>query len=119
MSVGGRSGKLTAGGILCILAGAIGLLVAILALATNGGSETTSAWGTLTTALTVLAFIASAIAILGGYYALRRKHFWWAIAGAVCALLFSPTFGYGGLPLGAVLPIAALILIWLSRKEFA
>ena len=105
-AAGRRSGKLKIGAALCMLTGAIGLLFAII------GS------GIFTTVGVVMAIVASSAAILAGYYALRRRRFWWVIAGGTCALLLAPTLAYRGIPLGIVLPVAALVLIWLSRSEF-
>lgn len=102
----GRSGKLKIGAVLCLLTGAVGLVFAII------GSST------FTTVGVVMAIVASSAALLAGYYALQRRRFWWVIAGATCALLLAPTLGYRGIPLGIALPVAALVLIWLSRSEF-
>ena len=79
MSVVGnsRSGKLTAGAILCIVAGASGIaLIATIAFQN---------WGVVAESgvVVVLAIITSAIAILGGYYALRRRNFQLAIIGGI------------------------------------
>ena len=101
-----RSGKLKIGTVLCFLTGAIGLVFAIL------GSSTFGAVGV------GMAIVGSGAALLAGYYALQRRKFWWVVAGTACALLLAPTLGYRGIPLGLVLPVAALVLIWLSRSEF-
>lgn len=112
MSVGRRSGKLTAGAILCIAAGAINLISVIYVLVGGGGYAALGTSGGMGTVMIVLTLLMPIIAIVGGYYALRRKNFWWAILGAVSNILF---LSYIGIALGA----AALILIALSRKEFA
>ena len=46
------------------------------------------------------------LAMIGGYYALKRKHWRWALTGAICSLLFPFT----GIP--------ALILLIKSKGEF-
>ena len=46
------------------------------------------------------------LAVIGGIYALKRKHWRWALAGAICSLLF-PFMG-----------IPALILLIKSKGEF-
>jgi ABC-type branched-subunit amino acid transport system permease subunit len=105
-AVEGRSTKLTFGAILCMAAGAMCIISAILLVA-----EEYEALETSTLLWIIMSAVAGIIAIVGGYYALRRRHFWRAIIGAVCALLSLPL-------LYLILPIAALILIWLSRREF-
>jgi len=46
------------------------------------------------------------LSVLGGYYTLKRKHWRWALAGAICSLLFPFT----GIP--------AVILLIKSKGEF-
>jgi len=46
------------------------------------------------------------IAVFGGYYALRRKRWRWALAGAICSLIFP------------ILGIPALILLLKRKGEF-
>ena len=111
---GNHSVKPIIGGILCIAAGVIGLTLAILTLAyaDPATSETDSlSGGALVTWIILLSIIPSAIAIAGGYFALRRRNFWLAILGGVAGILTLPL-------LFIWLPIPAVILIWLSRKEF-
>jgi DNA-directed RNA polymerase subunit RPC12/RpoP len=104
----GRSGKLTAGGILNIVAGAFGIIFGIVVAA--AGAEVGAAWGigALGTAGGILMIIFGIVAIVGGCYALQRKSFAMALAGAICVLLFC-NWWFG---------IAALVLILLARKEF-
>jgi len=109
---GGRSAKLTAGGILCIAVGAINLFSVIYVLVGGGGYAALGTSGGMGTLMIVLTLLMPIIGIVGGYYALRRKNFWWGILGAVSNILF---LSYIGIALGA----AALILIALSKKEFA
>ncbi|MBU0685472.1 MAG: hypothetical protein ABIE25_06810 [Thermoplasmatota archaeon] len=56
--------------------------------------------------------VSSFIAIVGGFFALKRKHFFAAIAGAVFGMV-----GIGFI-LGAILALIGLILVALSRHEF-
>lgn len=51
-------------------------------------------------------FLPAFLAVIGGYYTLKRKHWRWALAGAICSLLF-PFFG-----------IPAIILLVKSKGEF-
>lgn len=108
-AAGGRSGKLTVGAVLCIAAGILGMVTVVIAVATQW-----SAFGDLAAVLwavlwLVLSIALGLIAIQGGRYALRRQRFWWAIVGGLAAV------ASGGLLLG----IPAVILIALSKKEFA
>ena len=48
------------------------------------------------------------IALIGGIFAIQRKHWGWAMAGSVCAL--APVFVFG---------VAAIILTAVARPEFA
>ena len=52
------------------------------------------------------------VAIVGGIYALKRRLWGLALAGAICALLFTIPF------LGWILAILAIIFVSLARREF-
>ena len=52
------------------------------------------------------------IAIVGGFFAIQRKHFFLAVAGAVFGLLGIGFF------LGSLLALIGLILVAISRQEF-
>ena len=54
----------------------------------------------------VLLYLPAILAVIGGYCALKSKGWNWALAGAICSLLF-PFFG-----------IPAVILIVKSKDEF-
>lgn len=119
-AAGRRSGKLTFGAVACILIGALVILLTIIAAATGGWTRYLSEPGASTTALAVsitLAVVTSTIAIGGGYRALQRRHFWWAMAGAVCSVWSAILLG--GYFMGAPVGILAIVLIAMSRKEFA
>jgi hypothetical protein len=105
----GCSGKLTAGGILNIVAGAFGIILGIVVAA--GRAKIGAAWGigALGTIGGILMIVFGIVAVIGGYYALQRKGFGMALAGAICALPIC----------GCWFGIAALVLILLARKEFA
>jgi len=106
------------GGILSIIAGAIGLLggliigmVASIYLSTSyyGGpgnhfTQTAIVWAVF---LPYLLFCA--VAIAGGIYALKRRLWGLALAGAICAF-----FTIWAWPLS----IAAIVFVSLSREEF-
>lgn len=107
---GKRSGMLTAGGVLAIIAGVIGVIGGIIAMAAStfgaGYLGIAGAIGGVTAG--VISLVLGVLAILGGRYALDKKNFILAIVfGGVCGLLSSWLFG-----------LLALIFIALSKKEF-
>jgi len=104
----------TAGGLLEIAAGTLGLVFLLLITAwmlfgpravftsyRNIGFEV--AFFSVYAAL----FIVSTIAIIGGIFSLQRKRWGWALAGAICATLTCNVIG-----------IIALVFITMSKKEF-
>ena len=123
-----RSGLLTAGGVLSIIAGAFqiigGLIVVglMIGFAIWGGYNPfphmpwmPGNWSVITvyplfpTWLAIIglpALVLGIVAIIGGVYALRRKSFGMSLAGAICAL---PT---------VILGILAVIFVSVSKREF-
>jgi hypothetical protein len=111
----------TAGGVLNIIAGALGLLGSILRLCLfgglfssflpgifhDGGGPFLHAWGSILIIISVIYMAANIISLAGGIFALQKKRWGWALAGSICAVISS-----------SVLGIVALIFIALSRKEF-
>ena len=103
---------LTAGGILAITAGAVGLLIAIgysLQLASSSylwddHLQQAILWAIAFFALGALA----ALAVMGGILALRREQYRLALAGTACGIL-CPPFLFG---------ILATAFISVSRSEF-
>jgi hypothetical protein len=114
-----RSGKLTAGGITGIVAGAISFIVGIVLAAVGA---TMPIFGEVAGALVVMAVIGiilGIVGIVGCIYALRRKSFGFSLAGGICAFLsaiFSLSVGY---VVPIMLGIAAIVLIAMSKSEFA
>ena len=107
-----RGGMLTAGGVLAIVSGGLGILGALMWVAIGGfifasGEADAVAVGTVYVVLGVIGVPVSILAIVGGARALAMKSFGWALTGGICALLC------GG-PLG----ILALIFIAISKAEF-
>ena len=108
----------TVAGILSIIAGAIGFLgglaigfVASVFLATSsypGFGVQNFGPGAVWAALLPLVIICI-VAIVGGVFALQRRVWGLALAGAICALLT-----VWGWPLG----VAAIVLVVLSKHEF-
>lgn len=119
-----RSGLLTAGGVLSIVAGALqvigGLLVAVLTIGMRilirlalGHWHPGDWWGPVMPIIPfwliivgVPLFVLGIVAILGGVSAVRKRSFGLSLAGAVCAL--------PSIPLG----ILAVIFVSLSKREF-
>ena len=113
-----KTWKPTAAGILTIIAGFLGLLIGI-ALAVGLGIAGTMIGvipgipGVGFLALIAIpGIILSIVAIVGGIYALRRRLWGLALAGAICALLFTLPF------LGWILAILAIIFVSLGKGEF-
>jgi len=115
-----KTWKPTAAGILTIIAGFLGLLIG-LALAVGLGIMGSLAWvipgfpgvASFLALLPVPGIILSIVAIIGGIYAIRRRVWGLALAGAICALLFTVPF------LGWILAILAIIFVSLGKREFS
>jgi hypothetical protein len=110
----------TAGGVLNIVAGAMGLLGSILRLCVVGGLFSSflpeifgdggpflHVWGSILLFISIIYIAANIISIIGGIFALQKKRWGWALAGSICAVISSFVMG-----------VVALIFIALSRKEF-
>lgn len=105
-----RTWKPTVGGILAIIAGvALGIIAAeVFAFPARFLTSSPHRWWT------VIAFVVGAVfvilgitAIVGGIYALRRRRWGLALAGAMCAL-----------PAGFLPGILAIIFVIRGREEF-
>jgi hypothetical protein len=99
-----RSGKLTAGGVLSIIAGAVSVILGIV-VAVGGTMEGVPL---ITGAVVAPLIILGVIAIVGGVYALKVKSWGLALAGAICAFFCVWWLG-----------IPAIILTALSRRDFS
>ena len=113
-----RTWKPTAAGILTIIVGILGLLIA-LALAIGLGIAGTLVdmipgfpGASFLALLAVPGIILSIIAIVGGIYALRRNVWGLALAGAICAFFVLPLLGW-------ILAILAIIFVSLGKREFS
>lgn len=108
-----KTWKPTAAGVLCIVAGVadVGfgvLVVAAAGLVRRAFAFTDMEWlAWLLIALSPLWFVLGIVAIIGGVFALRRKVWGLALAGATCALSGCSLFG-----------ILAIIFVALGRSEF-
>ena len=113
-----KTWKPTAAGILTIITGFLGLLIAV-AVAVGLGIAGTLAGlipgfpGASFLALVAIpGIILSIIAIVGGIYALRRSLWGLALAGAICAFFALPGLGW-------ILAILAVIFVSLGKREFS
>jgi len=108
-----RTWKPTAAGILCIIAGNIGIIGGILFTLTflvllgDPSIEGEKSIGAPIITFWILGGIAIIVAIVGGINALRRRIWGLALAGSICALV------------GFVIPgILAIIFVILGKREF-
>ncbi|MFW6117981.1 MAG: hypothetical protein ACOC6R_00625 [Chloroflexota bacterium] len=103
----GETWKPTAAGILCIIAGVIGLITGIVVAVAGGigGAFIGMAWLSAVGAPLITLGI---VAIVGGIYALRRRLWGLALAGSICALV-GPW---------ALLGILAIVFVSLGKDEF-
>ena len=113
-----KTWKPTAAGVLTIIAGILGLLIGILLAVGLGiagliiGMIPGVPGVGLLGLIGIPGIILSVVAIVGGIYALKRRLWGLALAGAICALLFT-------LPvLGWILAILAIIFVALGKGEF-
>lgn len=112
-----KTWKPTVAGILTIIAGLLGLLIGI-GLAVGFGlmgmmiGMIPGFPGGLLALIGIPGIILGIVAILGGIYALRRRLWGLALAGSICALLFTLPF------LGWILAILAIIFVSLAKGEF-
>ena len=113
-----KTWKPTAAGVLTIIAGILGLLIGILLAVGLGiagmiiGMIPGFPGVGLLGLIGIPRIILSVVAIVGGIYALKRRLWGLALAGAICALLFT-------LPvLGWILAILAIIFVALGKGEF-
>jgi hypothetical protein len=103
-----RTWKPKAAGILCIIAGAIGvipgmvsiLLLAVMSLGTFHG------WGAFVIILIIAGIITSIVVmpIVGGICALRRRRWRLALAGSICCIL-----------VGFVILAFCLLFVWIGH----
>ena len=113
-----RSGLLTAGAVLTIIAGALGLIDGIRGVAlSNTWSMVGMRWlvwdhlhdaSGWVLAGGIVALVIGAIAVIGGINALGVRSWGWALAGAICGLFVAFIPGLLG-----------LIFIIASKRDFA
>jgi hypothetical protein len=105
-----KTWKPTTAGILSIIAGAFEVLGGIGVGSLSGLLGSLAGIPGLGALLGFPMIILGVVAIVGGVFALRRRVWGLALAGAICAL-FMPTI--------ALLGILAIIFVAMGKKEFA
>ena len=106
--------KATSGGIMCLISGAWGVMSGVvLAFIT---SNYPTVWIRLSPMETLVVnrlapfgIALGLVAILGGVYALRRRRWGIALAGAICAAMIPPPLFLG---------VLAIVFIAVGREEF-
>ena len=116
---GGRSGLLTAGGVLAIIGAALGLLYALMFIIpmvyelltdSSGSLSEDDHWTIVGYGIVGICFAIFAIVeLIGGIFALKRKRFKLSLFGAICGILCLPSLLFG---------VLATIFIALSKSEF-
>jgi len=108
--------KPTTAGILTIVAGAFNLIAGIVVTSLVAACPWTGHMGMMGMtgwwfgAIGIPLIVIGIVSIVGGSFALRRKIWGLALAGAICALFPPPV---------VILGILSIIFIALSQKEFA
>ena len=116
-----KTGTPTAGGVLVIIAGLLALINGFVYLAFSASSLSGLALPpevslqdveNIVRVCGAIEIVFGFVAILGGMFAIQRKHFGLAVTGSVLGML-----GFG-FTLGALLGLIGLILVAISRREF-
>lgn len=108
-----KTWKPTTAGILCIVGGALGLILGIVLAVVGTVAGVVLAGlglpflGELVLATLAIGIVLGIVAIVGGIYALRRQKWGLALAGSICALF--PWW---------ILGIPAIIFVVLGKDEF-
>lgn len=122
----GSTAALTTGGILSIISGVLGALFGglnvIAGVVLLGGEEVDIGDGNVLTSddswmylvMGAIMVVCGVLAIVGGVYALKKKRFGLALAGAICSIFATATL----CGLGIVLGITAVVLVAISKSKF-
>ena len=106
-----KTWKPTTGGILSIICGSLGVLTGIM-VALGGSISWLIGIPFATRILAMIGIpciLLGAIAIIGGIFAIQRRTWGMALAGAICAFLIPPPF---------ILGILAIVFISMGKGEF-
>ena len=102
-----RTGKVTAGGVLMIISGVMGLILGTGVILETTPTEYSSFIGAYI-GLSILFLVLAVLPVISGVFALRRQTWGLALAGAIIAIFWTPYLG-----------VPAVILIALGKREFA
>jgi hypothetical protein len=116
-----RTWKPVSGGVLSIVAGALSLALGLVLMVTGGVLAGVLATTGLPEALSIIPLpilaamaiplvMVGTVAIVGGSFAVRRRAWPMALAGAICAL-FPPQL--------TILGVLAIVFVVLGKEEFA
>jgi len=113
-----QTGKPIAGGVLLLIAGILGLLNIVITFAIAGSmlafmAVIPGAAAIIAVCLGIIALF-SIFALVGGIVALRRRMWGLALVGGILGL-----FSIGPLFISSILSLVGLILIAISKEEFA
>jgi hypothetical protein len=110
-----KTWKPTTSGILSIIAGFVGVIAGIVVAVLGEIIPMLHPMPEIGVALNLIATIMillGIVAIVGGIYAIRRKIWWLALAGSICAVICA-------WPLGTwILGIPAIIFAAMGKSEF-
>ncbi len=121
-----KTGKVTAAGIMTIIAGCVGIGAGAWIALMRGAIGGVAGWGgmygiggmTGMSALTgILGMIGRGaiglgiVALIGGIYTLKRRCWGFSLAGAICAIIL--------VPVGTVLGIISTVFVSKRKKEFS
>ena len=110
-----RTWKPTVAGILSTIAGAISGLAGVVIIA-RGELIGRMMWHWRVDRVGMIFLALGVVAIIGGIFAIRRRVWGLALAGAICALFPTPSIAS---ILNIVFGILAIIFLALSRNEFS
>ena len=106
---GERSGLLTAGGVLAIISGVLGLPLGLIFIGCGAVAASVSGnAATILVTLGIIMLVPSMLAFIGGRRALNKTSFGWALTGAIASILCTWLLG-----------VLATIFVAMSKSEFS
>jgi hypothetical protein len=104
-----KTWKPTAAGVLAIIGGALNILVA-LSISLFVPVAAPFRYAVMSAGFVAVLFLGTGIiALIGGIFALQRRHWGLSLAGAICAMM----------PPASLLGIVSTVFVALSREEFS